>query len=462
MPNALDLEFLALQEALIGRYSLEREIGRGGMGIVYLAHEVRLDRPVALKLLPPDYAAQPALRERFLREARTVAKLSHPNIVPIHAVDEVDDFVFIVMAYVEGGTLGQRIRERGPLPAAEATRILCEVSWALAYAHSQGVVHRDVKPDNILLEAGSGRALVTDFGIAQVSEGPGLTGVGEVLGTAEFISPEQASGEAVDERSDMYSLGVVGHYVVSGRLPFEAPTVSAMLAKHITQAAPPLSSVAPETPRHLAEAIDRCLGKDPDQRFPNGEALAEALSRSLEVRREVPVALRVFVKQNRERFRGLMWFSGVVFYSLFIPFVLWLEEGEPLFALIFTVAWALLAAAPGGMLVSMARRLLRSGYGYDELVLAFKNDIELRREELAFEFGGKQTWVDRLATGLAYGGLAVCGAATASLFFVDLSVAGVVETIFAIGGGGGPWASARRWSHQTDLRIAVDCRENGG
>lgn len=436
MPNAPDLEFLALQEVLIGRYSLEREIGRGGMGIVYLAHEVRLDRPVALKLLPPEYAAQPTLRERFLREARTVAKLSHPNIVPIHAVDEVDDFVFIVMAYVEGGTLGQRVRERGPLPPSEATRILCEVSWALAYAHSQGVVHRDVKPDNILLEAGSGRALVTDFGIAQVSEGPGLTGVGEVLGTAEFISPEQASGEAVDERSDIYSLGVVGHYVVSGRLPFEAPTVSALLAKHITQAAPPLSGVAPETPRHLAKAIDRCLAKDPAERFPNGEALAEALSRSLEVRREVPVALRVFVKQNRERFRGFMWFAGVVFYSLFVPFVLLLEEGEPLFALIFSFGWALLAVAPGGMLISMVRQLLRSGYGYDELVLAFKNDIELRREELAFEFGGKQTWVDHLATGLAYGGLAVCGAATAALFFVDLSVASLMETIFAVFGGG--------------------------
>jgi hypothetical protein len=131
-----------------------------------------------------------------------------------------------------------------------------------------------------------------------------------------------------------------------------------------------------------------------------------------------------------------MWFSGVVFYSLFIPFMLWLEEGEPLYALIFAVPWALLASAPGGMLIGMARRLLQSGYGYDELVLAFKNDIELRREELEFEFGRKQTWVDYLAVGLAYGGLAVCGAATASLFLADLSVAGLVDTILAIGVGG--------------------------
>jgi eukaryotic-like serine/threonine-protein kinase len=168
MSDTSHLEFLALQEALVGRYSLQRELGRGGMGIVYLAHEVRLDRPVALKLLPSAYAAQPSLKERFLQEARTAGKLSHPNIVPIYAVDEVDDFVFFAMAFVEGESLGQRVRERGPLRPPEAARILREVAWALGYAHAQGVVHRDIKPDNILLEAAGGRALVTDFGIAQL------------------------------------------------------------------------------------------------------------------------------------------------------------------------------------------------------------------------------------------------------------------------------------------------------
>ncbi len=165
MPDAA-IDFFRLQQALAGRYSLERELGRGGMGIVYLAREVSLDRPVALKLLPPHLARRAAARERFLHEARIAAKLSHPNIVPIYAVDEVDDFVFFAMAYIEGETLGERIRERGPRPPSEVIRILREVAWGLAHAHAQEIVHRDVKPDNILLEVGSGRALVADFGIA--------------------------------------------------------------------------------------------------------------------------------------------------------------------------------------------------------------------------------------------------------------------------------------------------------
>src|SRR2546428_358296 len=157
----------ALQRALGGRYVLERRLGRGGMGLVYLAREPRLARRVAIKVLPPDRALQPAARERFLREARTAAGLSHPNIVPIFAVDEAATLVFFVMAYVEGETLGQRIRTRGPLPPAEVARVLKQVARALAYAHDHGVVHRDVKPDNILLENPTGRVLVTDFGIAR-------------------------------------------------------------------------------------------------------------------------------------------------------------------------------------------------------------------------------------------------------------------------------------------------------
>ncbi|MCX5759969.1 MAG: serine/threonine-protein kinase, partial [Gemmatimonadetes bacterium] len=152
MSAGLDDLFLAFQSALAGRYSIDRELGRGGMGVVYLATEVDLDRLVAIKLLPPDRAADAVLRERFLREARLAAKLSHPNIIPIHAVDEADGFVYYVMSYVDGETLSQRVRSRGPLGASDGVRVLRETAWALASAHAQGVVHRDVKPDNILIE----------------------------------------------------------------------------------------------------------------------------------------------------------------------------------------------------------------------------------------------------------------------------------------------------------------------
>src|SRR5688572_2711043 len=249
-------EFLELQAALAGEYSLQRELGRGGMGVVYLARDVQLDRDVAIKVLPSHLARTAESRERFVREARTAAGLSHPHIVPIHRVGEVpaghpersegSSFVFFVMTYVEGETLGERLRTRGPLPPAEAARVLREVAWALAYAHGRGIVHRDVKPDNILLEAGTGRALVTDFGIAHggSSDSP-VTDPGKIMGTAHFMSPEQAASEAIDGRSDIYALGVVGYLAVSGRLPFEATNLPALLVRQATAEAPSVLRSAP-------------------------------------------------------------------------------------------------------------------------------------------------------------------------------------------------------------------------
>ena len=400
----LDRLFLDFQSAVAGRYSLERELGRGGMGIVYLAREVRLDRPVAIKLLPPSRARESGLRERFLREARTAAKLSHPHVVPIFAVDEVGEFVFYAMAFIDGETLTERVRRRGPLPPSEGARMLREVAWALAYAHSQGLVHRDVKPDNIMLETATGRALVTDFGIAGLVHGAaGLDG-GEVIGTPEFMSPEQALGERVDARSDLYSLGAVGYFALSGDLPFQAVQATDVLAKQVAEPPPPLAAVA-TVPRRLAQAIDRCLAKDPAERPQKGEELAEQLGLALEQRRELPVALRVFVKRNA-RLGGV----GGLLYVLLMPtmmaFVgsLFARHGGT--AALWAFA-ALVTVVPFGILVGRARRFLQSGFGPGELGAAFRVEIERGREERAFEYGRGPSRYERALRVIGAGGLGV-------------------------------------------------------
>ncbi len=270
--------FESLQAALRGRYLLERELGRGGMGVVVLARDLALDRPVAIKLLLPHLAGIPALRARFLQEARTAARLAHPHVVPIHAVEEHGELVCFVMGYVPGETLAARVRNEGPLPPGMVTRLMQEVAWALAYAHQHGVIHRDVKPENILLERGSGRAMVADFGIARLAEVVIDTPRGDVLGTPRLMSPEQAAGEPLDGRSDLYSLGVTAFFALTGRYPFEGDTAGQLLAQHLTAAAPPVSTLRPGLPHPLAVAVDRCLAKSPAERFASGEALAEAIA----------------------------------------------------------------------------------------------------------------------------------------------------------------------------------------
>jgi serine/threonine-protein kinase len=384
--TALDRLFLDFQSALAGRYSLERELGRGGMGVVYLARDVRLDRPVAIKLLPPARATDGRLRERFLREARTAAKLSHPNIVPIHAVDEVGEFVFFAMAYVQGETLAQRVSARGPLRPAEAARVLREVAWALAYAHGKGVIHRDIKPENILLDVETGRAMVADFGIAHLIEASRTTGAGEVIGTPEFMSPEQASGVELDGRSDLYSLGVVGFYALAGRLPFSRDDAAAVLVQQLTHPAPPLVKVAPGVPGRLGSAVDRCLAKSPGDRFTSGEALAEALDSAMATSQGIPAPVRVFLKMAK--FFALLsgagagasvLLAGVLLETLGSPagspppeFVLWQVA-----AIVF-----LLAFGPAGI-ATQARRLLKGGYGADDVAAACQANLERSREETA-------------------------------------------------------------------------------
>jgi serine/threonine-protein kinase len=273
-----------LSSALGDAYTIEGEIGRGGMGVVYRARDERLQRRVAIKVLPPELAFQNDIRERFTREAQTAARLSHPHIVPIHSVGEGEGLVYFVMGYVDGESVAARIRRRGKLPVEEARRIMKEAADALSAAHALSIIHRDIKPDNILLEGTRGRVMVTDFGIAKAlssTSAATLTGAGVAIGTPAFMSPEQAAGEReIDGRSDVYSLGIVAYQMLTGELPFNAPTVAGILMKQITEVAPSVSTRRPDVPEDLALAVSRCLEKDPENRWPS----ADALRRSLENR----------------------------------------------------------------------------------------------------------------------------------------------------------------------------------
>ena len=373
----VDPTYLAFQLAIAGRYSLDKEIGRGGMGIVYLAREVHLDRLVAIKLLPPTKAQ--AYRDRFLREARLAAKLSHPNIIPIHAVEDTGGFVYYVMAFVDGETLTQRVRTRGPLPSSEGARVLREVAWALAYAHGQGVVHRDVKPDNILLESAGGRVLVADFGIAAAAGDAHMLD-GDVAGTPEFMSPEQVVGGQIDARSDLYGLGATAFYAFSGRFPFEGSSATEVLAKQVTEPAPPLASLGLTVPRKLASLVDRCLAKEPGHRPASAQALAEQLGVALEQRRELPAALRAFVKRQCRLNGGGTLIAGIALLptsvgvaALFGPYA-----GFATLLLGSTVA-------PLAYFVGGARRLMKMGFAHQDLGPAFKGEIEQAQEELSVE-----------------------------------------------------------------------------
>ena len=264
------------------QYEIDAEVGRGGMGIVYCARDRRLKRNVAIKLLPPELAFRSDIRSRFLREAETAAQLSHPNIVPIYNVEERDNLVYFIMAFIAGDNLGTRLQKVGALEAGEVRRILREVADALAYAHKRKVVHRDIKPDNILLDSDSGRAMVTDFGIARAITDQGdsrLTATGMAIGTPAYMSPEQSAGETqIDGRSDIYSLGVVGYQMASGELPFIAPNTPSMLVKHLSEIPVPVEQRRPDLPTDLSRVIMMMLEKDPANRFPDAESVVVALS----------------------------------------------------------------------------------------------------------------------------------------------------------------------------------------
>ena len=276
-----DSELRALVERALGaHYELDCEIGRGGMGIVYRAKDRRLKRVVAIKVLPPELAFRGEIKTRFLREAETAAQLNHPNIVDIYSVDESQGLVFFVMAYIPGDNLAKRLHDRGAMPIDDTRRILRDVGDALAYAHERGVVHRDIKPDNILIDEGSGRPMVTDFGIARaVSDGDNrLTATGIAIGTPTYMSPEQAAGDReIDGRSDLYALGVVAYQMLTGRPPFEASSTPAMLVKHLSERPPAVEQRRADVPRDLARVVMTLLEKDPAARFSSASMMVKVL-----------------------------------------------------------------------------------------------------------------------------------------------------------------------------------------
>src|SRR5881398_1947087 len=268
-------------QVLSANYELESEVGRGGMGIVYCARDRRLKREIAIKVLPPELSFRVDIRQRFLREAETAAQLNHPNIVPIYTVEERDNLVYFVMAYIKGDNLGQRLQQHGPMPPVEVRRILREVAEALAYAHNRNVIHRDIKPDNIIIDEETGRAMVTDFGIARALTDSGdsrLTATGMAIGTPAYMSPEQSAGDrAIDGRSDLYSLGILGYQMLTGEPPFTATSTPAMLVKHISERPIPVEQRRADVPPDLARSVMMLLEKDPANRFPTAAALVAAL-----------------------------------------------------------------------------------------------------------------------------------------------------------------------------------------
>jgi len=291
-----------VRKALGAGFELGALLGRGGFAEVYEATDVKLKRRVAVKVLRGDLPVSEALAERFRREAEAVAKLRHPNIVTIHQVGEGEGLSYYVMPLIEGESLRQRLGH-GPLPITEARRILRETASALAVAHKTGLVHRDIKPDNIMLEGEESRVVVMDFGIAKAlaSGETGLTGTGMIVGTPHYMSPEQAMGsKEVDARSDVYALGVVAYQMLTGRLPFEGETAQEVLVQHITGEAAPADSLRPDVPDDLLDAVERCLRKDPAARF----ASAEELLRSLEVAAPAQVPLMTRAGLWRIRVRG--------------------------------------------------------------------------------------------------------------------------------------------------------------
>ncbi|HEU5259793.1 MAG TPA: protein kinase [Gemmatimonadales bacterium] len=277
-PTTSNTELLQqrLQRLIEGKYRIDRLLGKGGMGAVFLAHDLTLEREVAIKVLPPDVAQDDQIVRRFQQEAKTAAKLDHPNIIPIYRVESEGGLNYFVMKYVSGTSLEDLLERQEPIPVAEIQRILWEAARALGHAHQRGVVHRDVKPANIMFDH-DGRVMLTDFGISKALQAAtGFTATGMIIGTPHYMAPEQAKGQTVDGRADQYSLGVVGYRMIAGELPFVGDSVHTILYKHIFEEAPRAAARRADAPEHLSAAVARAMAKEPHHRYPTMEEFATA------------------------------------------------------------------------------------------------------------------------------------------------------------------------------------------
>ena len=374
-----------LEETLGAQYEILRLLGQGGAGVVYLARERLLERLVAIKLLRSELVSADT-KERFVREARTAAKLMHAHIVPLYAFGQAGDTLYYVMGYVEGESLESLLQREGRIDPDEVRRILVEVADALDYAHRTGVVHRDVKPDNILIERESRRAILTDFGIAKTQATQStLTATGMIVGTPLYMSPEQAAGDSVDGRSDLYSLGVIGYRMVAGRLPIEGTSAQDVMRRHVMQDPTPLTDAAPQAPFDLSWAVMRCLDKEPSRRWPTVEALRQALESGDGTVAELPEPLQHVSAQAAGSViaaliatgAGLLGFAvsgrqwpllvglGAAALSLSALAFFYLRARR--FGLDAAAAWRVVAAPPERWTGWWPRRLRRTGDVWDRL-----------------------------------------------------------------------------------------------
>ncbi|HMG18060.1 MAG TPA: protein kinase [Gemmatimonadales bacterium] len=268
---------IRLQRLVEGKYKLDRLLGKGGMGAVFLAHDLTLEREVAIKVLPPDISMDEQIVKRFQQEAKTSAKLDHTNIIPIYRVESEGGLNYFVMKYVAGTSLEDVLDQKQPLTIDYIQRVLWEAACALGHAHQRGVVHRDVKPANIMFDH-DGRVMLTDFGISKALQAAsGFTGTGMIIGTPHYMAPEQAKGASVDGRADQYSLGVVAYRMITGELPYTGDSVHTILYKHIFEEVPSAAAKRGDAPQFLVAAISRSLSKEPDQRYATMEEFATAV-----------------------------------------------------------------------------------------------------------------------------------------------------------------------------------------